>query len=193
MAAAARRPAALAAPTRRLQLVNFVVFQSAWFAAVLGAAHGWPLLGTLCVLAAMAWHVAVAARPRVEATLLAIVCAIGLVIETAVVWQGHIAYASGQPWPQWAPYWMVAMWGLLGIALNVNLRWLKGRPWLAAAIASVAGPASFISGARLGGAVFIDATPALVTMACIWALAMPALMWLSDRFDGVAVPQAADA
>ncbi len=173
-------------PGRARQLVNFVVFQGAWFAAVLGAAHGHPLWGTAAVAAAMAWHVAVSARPMAEAKLLAAVCAIGFVVESFVALQGHIAYPSGQPVAYLAPYWMVALWGLLGIALNVTVRWLKHRPVLAAVLGAVAGPLSFVSGVRLGGAQFIDRTPALVTMACTWAVLMPVLMALSNRFDGVA-------
>ena len=174
-----------AAPGRARQLTNFVVFQSAWFAAVLGAAHGHPLWGTAAVGVAMAWHLAVSARPIVEAKLLLAICAIGFVVETAVALQGHIAYPSGQPVPFLAPYWMVALWGLLGIALNVTVRWLKHRPLLAALLGAVAGPLSFVSGVRLGGAEFIDRTPALVTLACTWAVLMPVLMALSNRFDGV--------
>ena len=181
--------AAPVAPTRTIQLLNFVVFQAAWFAAVLGAAHHIPLWGTACVIAAMAWHIGVSARPAEEAKLIGIVCLIGVVVETASALQGHIAYPSGQPDPRLAPYWMVALWGLLAIALNVTMRWLKPRLWLAAVLGAVAGPASFVSGVKLGGAQFIDATPALVTMACIWAVLMPALVWLSTRFDGVAMPQ----
>ncbi len=181
------------APGRARQLANFAVFQCAWFAAVLGAAHGHPLWGTAAVLAAMAWHVATAARPRVEASLLCAVGAIGFVVETAVVLQGHVVYPSGQPVSSLAPYWMVALWGLLGMALNVTVRWLKHRPLLASVLGAVAGPLSFVSGVRLGGAQFVDRTPALVTLACVWAVAMPILMALSNRFDGVAVPDAKEA
>ena len=41
-----------------LMVVNFVAFQVGWFACVLGAARGWPLLGplvALAILAPMAW------------------------------------------------------------------------------------------------------------------------------------------
>ena len=104
-----------------------------------------------------------------------------------------MTYASGQPVATLAPYWMVALWGLLAIALNVTMRWMKGRYLLAALLGAVVGPASFVSGVKLGGAQFIAMTPALVTMACTWALLMPALVWLSMRFDGVAVPETSHA
>jgi len=192
-AARADRVARWARPTRTIQFTNFVVFQAAWFAAVLGAAHRSPLWGTAGVVAAIAWHLAVSARPAQEARLVGIACLIGLLVESANAWLGNVAYPSGQPDPHFAPYWMVALWGLLAIALNVTMRWLKGRYWLAALLGAVAGPASFASGVKLGGAEFMHAGPALVTMAFTWGLLMPALMWLSMHFDGVAVPEPAHA
>ena len=182
--------AATAQPTRTIQLLNFLVFQSAWFAAVLGAAHQLPLWGTATVLAAFAWHLSVSARPAEEAKLFALVCLIGFIVETGNAMLGHVSYPSGQPVANLAPYWMVALWGLLAIALNVTMRWMKRRYALAAVLGAVAGPMSFIGGVKLGGAQFIHPTPALIIMACSWAVLMPALMGLSMRFDGVAVPEA---
>jgi hypothetical protein len=175
------------APTRAVKIANLVVFQAAWFAAVLGAAHQIPLWGTACLIAAIAWHLGISARPAVEARLIGVVALIGFVAESAIVMQGHVRYPSGQPVAWLAPYWIVAMWAELAIALNVTLRWLKGRPGLAALLGAVGGPASFAGGVKLGGAQFIDRLPALATLACVWAVLMPLLMWLSERFDGVAL------
>jgi hypothetical protein len=173
------------APSRARQLANFVVFEAAWFACVLGAAHGQPAWGTAAVVAAVAWHVAISARPSTELALVGLLSAIGLVAESVVVSQGHVAYPSGQPWAWVAPYWLVALWGEFAIALNVTLRWLKRRPLLAAVLGAVFGPLSFVGGVRLGGARFIDETPALVTLVVLWAALLPLAMWLSDRLDGV--------
>ena len=176
------------APTRARQLANFVVFEAAWFACILGVAHGRPVCGTAAVVAAIAWHVAICARPATELALVAILGAIGLVAESLVAAQGHVAYPAGQPVAWLAPYWMVALWGELGIALNVTLRWLKRSPLLALALGAVCGPLSFLGGVRLGGARFVDEPAALVTLACMWAVLMPLVMWISDRFDGVVPP-----
>ena len=48
-------------PTRAMQLLNFALYQAAWFAGVLGAAHDAPLLGTMVVFAVIAWHLTVSA------------------------------------------------------------------------------------------------------------------------------------
>ena len=179
--------AAPAQPTRTVQLANLVLAQIGWFAAVLGAAHDLPLLGLACGLAVIAWHVAVSARPAQEAALVALVCLIGFAAETVHVALGNIGYPSGQPLAQLPPYWMIGLWGLFAVQLNVTLRWLRPRLWLAALLGAVAGPASFVSGVRLGGASLIHATPAVVELALGWALLMPLLVWLSMRFDGVTV------
>ena len=173
------------APSRLRQLANFAVFEAAWFACILGVAHGVPAWGTAAVVAAIAWHAAISARPATELVLVGLLCAIGLVAESLVVAQGHVAYPAGQPVAWLAPYWMVALWGEFAIALNVTLRWLKRRPLLAAVLGAIFGPLSFLGGVRLGGARFIDERTALVTLACMWAALMPLAMWLSDRLDGV--------
>jgi Protein of unknown function (DUF2878) len=176
-------------PTRARQIANFIASQLAWFAAVLGAAAHRPLWGTACVVAVIAWHLGVSARPWQEAELVGLACLVGFVFESLALGQGHVRYPSGPPDAALAPYWIVALWGLLAIALNVTLRWLRRSLWLAAVLGGVAGPAAFSAGVRLGGAQFIEPTPALVTVALVWVLALPLLVWLSMRFDGV-VPQA---
>ena len=177
------------APSRARQLANFVVFEAAWFACILGVAHGRPLWGTAAIAAAIAWHVAISVRPATELALAGLLGALGLVAESLVAAQGHVAYPCGQPVAWLAPYWMVALWAEFAMALNVTLRWLKRRPVLALVLGAVFGPLSFLGGVRLGGARFIDEGTALVTLACLWAVLMPLVMALSDRFDGVTDPR----
>ena len=173
------------APARGRLLANVVVFEAAWFACLLAVAHGLPVWGTAAVVAAIAWHVAISARPAMELALAGALCAIGLAAESVMVALGHVAYPAGQPVAALPPYWLVALWGEFAITLNVTLRWLKRRPWLAAALGAVFGPLSFLGGARLGAARFVDETAALVCLAMMWAVLMPLLMAVSDRLDGV--------
>jgi hypothetical protein len=173
-------------PSRARMFANGVVFQAAWFACILGAAHGRPAWGTAAVAAAVGWHAAISARPAIELALAGVLCAVALVAESVMVALGHVAYASGQPVAALPPYWLVALWAEFAIALNVTLRWLKRRPWLAAALGAVCGPLSFVGGVRLGAARFVYEPAALVSLAAMWALLMPLVMALSDRLDGVA-------
>jgi hypothetical protein len=179
-------------PSRVRLLANFAVFESAWLACILGVAHGHPGLGTAAVVAAIAWHLAISKRPTIEFVLTALLCAIGLVVESIIAALGHVNYPTGQPVPWLAPYWIVALWGELAITLNVTLRWLKRRPLLAAALGAICGPLSFLGGVRLGGARFVDEPAALASLAIQWAILMPLVMAVSNKFDGVATPHEHD-
>lgn len=182
-----------AAPTLGVRIANFVLFQLAWFAIVLGTARGYALWGTLCAVAVIGWHLAISARPDRESALLACLLAIGFVFETLMVGLGHVRYPNGQPLAWLAPYWMVALWGLFAVTLNVTFRWLRGRRVLAALLGAIAGPLSFAAGVRLGAAKFVDPDIALALLALGWALLMPLLMTLAERLDGVAAPIEPDA
>ncbi len=170
---------------RGLLVLNFALFQLAWLACIRAAALGWPLTGVLCVAVVAAWHLRMAARPRPEALLILLSMALGGVVEGTLLAAGLISYTSGQWSPALPPLWMLSLWGLLATTLNVSMGWLRGRPWLAAALGAVAGPLSYAAGASLGAAQFTDPTVALAALALAWAACMPLMMALAQRLDGV--------
>jgi Protein of unknown function (DUF2878) len=163
-----------------------VLFQCVWFAVVLDAAQQRVWLGCLCIVLLMSWHLSLSSQPRREVVL--IVCALmaGLAFETVNLHLGFMRATAGQIWPALPAFWLVAMWGLLAMTLNVSLRWLKHRWWLASLSGAVAGPLAYAAGARLGALVLVRPTAALLTLAIGWALLLPVLVWLSNHFDGVA-------
>lgn len=180
-------PAQYPTPGRRWQWSNFLWTQLAWFAAVLGAAQGLPAWGALPALAVLLWHLRLAPRPRPEAALLLLAAALGSACDALVLRQGVLAYTSGQWSAAMPPAWMAALWAVFATSLNVTLRWLHGRPWLAALIGAVAGPLAFLSGARLGAAELLEPQRALALLALEWAIVLPILTACARRLDGVAL------
>jgi hypothetical protein len=87
----------------------------------------------------------------------------------------------------------MALWALFATALNVSMRWLKPRLLLAALLGAVCGPLSYWGAVRLGAVQFVDPLRIAIALAVGWAVLMPALMWLSRRYDGITVPQKASA
>lgn len=169
--------------------VNFIAFQAGWFACVLGGAWHLPLAGSALALAIVAAHLCAAAAPGRELALLAAAAAFGAVFDSLLVAAGWLAYPSGTLFAGTAPYWIVAMWALFATTLNVSLRWLRGRAWLAAVLGALGGPLAFLAGERLGAVVFVDRGAGLAALAAGWAVVMPALVQLSRRLDGFpAVP-----
>jgi hypothetical protein len=70
------------------------------------------------------------------------------------------------------------------IRINVSLRWLKYRPLPGAMLGAVSGPAACFAGYKLDGVQFTNMGAALLALAGGWAVFMPLLMVLSNRFDG---------
>jgi hypothetical protein len=163
---------------------NFALMQAGWFACVLGAAHGLPWLGTGAAIAILTWHAARAARPAEELKLIALVTLAGGAFDSALTAAGWVVFPNGQFVPWLAPHWIFALWALFATGLNVSLAWLKGRWWLAAAIGAVASPLSYWAGVRLGAATFIEPTLMLAALALGWAMILPAILHLAQRYDG---------
>ena len=106
---------------------------------------------------------------------------LGFVIDNAQVALGAIESRSHVV-PALARLWLLPLWPLFGSVFGESMRWMLGRPWLAAAFGAIGAPLSYLAGARTG-ALQIAKDPWLY--ACVvglmWALAMPTLLWLRTR------------
>ena len=163
-------------------LINLALYQVGWFACVLGAAsgHAWAGAGLALVLVAM--HLLLVRDRRREAQLLLAAGALGLVLDSLQLNLGVFRYPSGTPWAGLAPPWIVVLWLQFATLLHFGLRWLAGRYRLAALLGFVGGPLSFWAGERMG-AIEFAAPSAYLALACVWAAAMPTLVWLGDRLE----------
>lgn len=165
-------------------LINFVLFQAGWFICVLGGANGYPWIGPLAAAVIVWFHLTRAARPARELKLIALAVLLGTLWDSLLVVMGWLSYPSGMLLSYMAPYWIVAMWALFSTTLNVSLKWMKGRMMLGALFGAVGGPLAYLAGYRLGGVELTNPTAALVALAVGWAVMMPVLMYLSERFNG---------
>jgi hypothetical protein len=163
---------------------NFLLFQLAWFACVLGAANGHPWVGPAVVAGLVVLHLRFVPEPRAESMLLVAAAVIGTAFDSLLVSTGWLAYPSGQWVEYMAPYWIIAMWVGFATTLNVSLNWLKHRPAMAAGFGAIGGPLAYLAGEKLGGVIFTSSAAALVALAIGWGLIMPLLMALAARLDG---------
>jgi hypothetical protein len=162
------------------KIVNFVGFQSGWFACVLGAAAGCPWLGLVVVAGVVALHLALR-RPRgPEILLLLAAGALGYVMDSVLVLAGVIGFTPEARLGGPSAVWMVALWVNLGTTLNVSLGWLRGRYLAAAAMGAIAGPLAYWAGVRLEAVTFGLPLPvALAVISVEWAVSMPALIGIN--------------
>jgi len=167
-------------------LANVLLFQAGWFACVLGAARGLPWLGLVALTVIVGRHLARAARPARELALVAAAAILGALFETLLVRLALVRFDSGMLFEATAPYWMVALWAIFATTLNVSLRRLRTHLGLAALLGAVGGPLAYHAGAMLGAIEFTAAVPALVAIACGWAILTPVLFGAARHLDGYA-------
>jgi hypothetical protein len=168
-------------------LINAATFQVGWLCCVLAGANHLPWLGTATALLIVIWHVFGSNDWQKELSLVFSVVCIGAAWDSLLVFNGLLQYPSGTLISGTAPHWIIAMWALFATTLNVSLRWLKYRPLLGAMLGAASGPAAYFAGYKLGGVQFPDMATALLALAGGWAVLMPLLTTLSNRFDGKSV------
>lgn len=74
-------------------IANFILFQLAWFAAVVGGAHGWLMLAVLPAIVVVAIHLGsnlAHLKQEMEILLMFGVTALGVVFETAFIALGAL-------------------------------------------------------------------------------------------------------
>jgi Protein of unknown function (DUF2878) len=159
-------------------LISFVLFQLCWFASVLGAAHGYPLLGP-AVVALSSIQVIFRSQPRQELKLAALALLMGMACDAVLMALNAIAFPMREFAP---PLWMAGLWANLAFAFSGCLCWLRGKFVLGALFGALGGPLCYAAGARLS-ALTMDASnvSALIAIAIVWALAMPFLLWIHSR------------
>ena len=165
-------------------IINFVLYEFAWFASVLGAANNLPWLGVQVVIAVLAWHFVQAQQATPEFILLVIALLIGGLFDQILLSTGLISYESHGWSNNLVPAWILTMWAGFITLLNISLRWMRGRWVLAMLFGAIGGPLAYMGAAKLG-AVSLNAVPtSFVALSVGWAILTPLLLVLSEKFDG---------
>jgi len=168
--------------SRMSPLPNFLLYQTAWLACVMGAAHGQPMIGVAVAALVVALHLALTRSSKSELAVIVMTGLIGGTWETLVVHLDWVRYlgADTQTWP---PAWIIALWLAFATTFNVSLRWLQGRHVLAALLGLIGGPLAWYAGARLGALELPDPILALMAIGTGWAVLMPLLLFLAHRLS----------
>lgn len=167
----------------RHQLINFVAFQFGWFACVLSAANNQPLLGIACAMVLLGLHFALSTHVQRDLVLVSAIALIGSSWDSLLTWQQLMQFSSGQYHNDLAPVWISAMWLMFASTINVSLRWLYRRYFLAAMLGAIAGPLAYQAGAALGAVVLPQPLLTLAVMSIGWALMMPLFIKLAQRIE----------
>ena len=172
-------------------LYNFVIYQLAWFAVILGAARGFAWLGAAMALLVTGVHLWLRREP-LEFRLVGVAVFLGLVIDTTLAATGQVQFASNGNLPI-APYWMLSLWVAFATTLNHSLRWLMVRPLAAGIGGAVGGPLAYLAGERLGALDIATPISALPLIALLWTAAMVTLSMKGVRAHAPAAARSVPA
>jgi hypothetical protein len=168
----------------KMVIINFVLFQAAWFACVLGAAHAMPWLGVIATVFVIAWHLKQAKQAKPEVTLLIITLMIGAIFDQLMLSTQLVSYQAHGWSDALTPAWILALWAGFVTALNVSLRWMQGKLLVAILFGAIGGPLAYMGAARLG-AVTLNLYPqSYLALSIGWAILTPTLLMLAKRYDG---------
>ncbi len=176
------------------KIINFVLFQAAWFACVISGAHQTSLIAVAVsapVIVISLWM----RKENLKSDLLLLACiaGIGFCIDSLNLAAGVFSL-NGSPYPKFVcPLWLVMLWVVFGTTLRGSLSWLAGRYWLSAALGAMAGTPSYFAGAKMG-AVTMNSNWIFtaISLTVSWALVMPLLIWLAHGRSANFAQQTAD-
>ncbi|MEM7049806.1 MAG: DUF2878 domain-containing protein [Acidobacteriota bacterium] len=161
-------------------LVNGLSVQLGWWVSILAAVAGHPEIGPPVVLILIALHLVKTGDKRRELATVAVLGLVGTAADTLQMKLGLLTFVT--PTEVLCPLWITALWLHFAITPRASLAFLRRRPLLAAGLGSLAGPAAYFAGSRLGAVSFApQAAWSLLSLALVWALVLPAMMWFSWR------------
>jgi hypothetical protein len=164
--------------------VNFIAFQIAWFATILGVARGLFWLGPLAVLVAFALHLKIQGHVAREVSLALKIMIIGFATDTLLTAFGVYTPKSTLYPSPYSPPWLIGMWLNFSTLINSSINWLSRRYLLAAVLGGIGGAMAYYGGSGLGAMEFHQPLVRnLVITGLAWAVLTPSFFILSRYID----------
>ena len=166
-----------------MRVINFILFQLAWFSCVIGAAKGMPWLGVVVTLATVIWHLTQAKAIKPEAMLILSALAVGASYDQILLALNLVTYVHHGWNVAFVPVWILALWVAFSSILNVSLRWMRGKHLIAIVFGAIGGPLAYVGAEKLG-AVTLHGGSSYIALSVGWAIITPLLLLISSHQDG---------
>ena len=165
------------------RLVNFVLYQSGWFACVLGVAWNLQWLGIGIALCLVGLHFWLATDRSLQFKLSLTAAVFGLIVDSGQLWAGVFTFPRGSVVDWLPPPAIAVLWLQFATTFRYSMSWLSRRYVICACFGLVGAPLAFFAGERLGAVEFLS--PRLINFAIlglVWSFAVPLLVFISDRW-----------
>jgi hypothetical protein len=163
------------------KIINLILYEFGWGCCVLGAAWGYPLTGGGLALIPVLVHLWLVENRRPEIRLILVAMMLGFLIDGGQQLLGLLRFKP-DGLNLILPLWVFVIWAQFATLFRYALSWLSSRYLLAALLGGIGGPLAYGGGIQLGAAEFgPHPQVTLVTLAAIWSLVVPLLLWISGR------------
>jgi len=164
------------------KIINFILFQAAWFICVLGASYNQTYLALTLSIIILLIHFSLIKKRMLDVKLIIIAGLIGLLFDGALLNFDLIIYNDpGLPYP-FTPIWIVMLWMTFAMTLNHSLAWLSQKYYLSILFGAIGGPLAYIAGEKLG-AITLLSTNSIITLSVGWALITPILLIIANKLN----------
>ncbi len=165
----------------KAKLLNFVLFQAAWFGCVLSAARGLWWMPPLCAICACAVYLYGSDNRASALRLLGTVTALGTVVDVALWKLNVVSFArSDASWLS-GTIWFASLWAAFATTLQLSLAWLQSRVVASILFGAIGGPLAYVAGEKLGALSLPSKAVSLSVLAVEWAMLTPVVMLIAVR------------
>jgi len=162
-------------------LYNALAFNVAWFFCVLGGSKV-AIVVTILVLAAHFYFISNNSR---EISLVILVVALGIVMDSVLIRAGVLISANGSSWP---PVWLLCLWAMFATLLSHSMKWFQSHLPVAFLLGGISGTLSYAAGTRLTDFALREPLwTSLPVIALCWCVTFPVCLMLAKKL--MQVPQ----
>lgn len=154
----------------QFKIVNFVIFQLIWIAAVAFQSQG--LWGCIALLIL---HFIISPQRRSDIGAIYKAVILGIAVDMTLMFSGVFIFPQG-----FFPVWLACLWAGFALALRHSLGWLYQKPlFLQSGLGAVGGSVSYLAGAKLGAVQLgLGTIISGALLLIIWAALLPVLLKL---------------
>ena len=163
--------------------VNYALYQTGWFAAILGAAWRQEAAGVTLAVALTLTHMVLVRERAIEIRLLVVAVSAGYVIE----W---MQLAAGTYRPQTSllpdgtpPAWLLVLWAQFATTFRYSLQRILQRPAWAALFGAIGGPLAFFAADRFGALdLLAPVSHGMLRLTVAWSTSLAVFSWLTKKW-----------
>lgn len=161
------------------RFINALGFQLGWFACIASVKFNQEFAALLFCGILVGVHFYFSNAPLKEFKLSLLALALGIAIDSSLQYLTVIHFYGWALGPL-SPFWLWMIWVMFALTLNSSLSFLQNKHLFLSAVAGlIFGPLSYIAGTKLGAAALESAVLPIATLAIVWMITLPLLVFIS--------------